>query len=141
MPPLAIFCVIRSNAIAIMTDATQTELLTSPLVAARAPARARGQYLFGPLTDFLLLGGGAAIPMLPIPLFVPGGIGQPQQGILITVLMILINQPHFAHSYQIFYRDFATKALGHDYPRELRRRYVFAGVVAPLLLVAFLALG
>jgi len=124
-----------------MTDATQTELLSSPRVAARAAARAPGHYLFGPVVDFLLLGGGAALLMLPIALFVPQGIGQPQEAILITVLMILINQPHFAHSYQIFYRNFAAKAFGRDYPRELRWRYVLAGIVAPALLVAFLAFG
>ena len=124
-----------------MTDATQTERLSSPLVAARAVARARGRYLFHPVIDFLLLGGGAAILMLPIALFAPQGIGQPQQAFLITALMILINQPHFAHSYQIFYANFATKAFGHDYPRELRWRYVFAGIIAPLLLILFLALS
>ena len=79
--------------------------------------------------------------MLPIALFAPQGIGQPQQAFLITALMILINQPHFAHSYQIFYANFATKAFGHDYPRELRWCYVFAGIIAPLLLILFLALS
>jgi len=122
-----------------MTDATQSELLSSPLVAAKAPARARGRYLFHPVTDFLLLGGGAAILMLSVALFAQQGIGQPQQAFLITALMILINQPHFAHSYQIFYRNFAAKAFGHDYPGALRRRYVFAGIIAPILLTLFLA--
>jgi hypothetical protein len=126
-----------------MTDATQNEALSSRHVAAGAPAamRGRGSHLFGPIADFLLLGGGAAIVLGLIALFLPQGIAKPQQAFVITSLMILINQPHFAHSYQIFYRNFSAKAFGQTYPRALRLRYLFAGLIAPILLILFLAFG
>src|SRR5262249_25106923 len=53
----------------------------------------------------------------------------------------LINQPHFAHSYQMFYRNFRTKAFGNSYPLALRLRYIFAGLVVPVALLAFIAIG
>jgi hypothetical protein len=55
------------------------------------------------------------------------------------LLTNLINHPHFAHSYQIFYRGFGNKILGEQHAALLRMRYVFAGIVAPVLLAAFFA--
>jgi hypothetical protein len=49
-----------------------------------------------------------------------------------------VNHPHFAHSYQIFYGGFRGKAFGSTFEPPLRRRYVFAGVVVPLLLAGYL---
>ena len=48
-----------------------------------------------------------------------------------------VNHPHFAHSYQIFYRGFRLKAFSG--PSPLRGRYRFAGVMVPAVLVAFFA--
>ena len=120
-----------------MTDATQTDIART-----YAPVRAAPQgYLFGPVFDFLALGGGSLIVCGLIALLPPKSITNFQLAVLITVLMILINQPHFAHSYQIFYRGFKEKAFGASYPRDLRIRYVIAGLIIPVLLIAGLALG
>src|SRR4051794_12756372 len=123
-----------------MTDTTQADVLV-PSYGTAKPARpaARGAgYLFGPVADFLLLGGGSILTCILILLLLPKGITSAQLAVLITVLMTAINQPHFAHSYQMFYRNYRDKAFGSFAP-SLRLRYVFAGLVVPVLLIAFLA--
>jgi hypothetical protein len=122
-----------------MTDATQTDIAANSYAAAR-PAPRSG-HLFGPVFDFLALGGGSLIVCGLIALLLPEGISNFQLAILITLLMTLINQPHFAHSYQMFYRGFKEKAFGESYAPDLRRRYIIAGLVVPVLLVAGLTAG
>jgi hypothetical protein len=122
-----------------MTDTTQADVIAQNFVpAARSTRGRRPGYLFGPVVDFLTLGGGSLIVCGLIALFLPKGIPTTQQIVLVTVLMTAINQPHFAHSYQMFYRNFAAKAFGASYPRPLRLRYVLAGIVVPAALIAFL---
>src|SRR4029077_9048578 len=122
-----------------MTDTTQADVIAQNFVpAARSTRGRRPGYLFGPVVDFLTLGGGSLIGCGLIALFLPRGIPTTQQIVLVTVLMTAITQPHFAHSYQMFYRNFAAKAFGASYPRPLRLRYVVAGIVVPAALIAFL---
>jgi hypothetical protein len=122
-----------------MTDTTQANIIAQNFVASPKPAHIqRSGYLFGPVFDFLTLGGGSLIVCGLIALILPNGIPTAQQIVLVTILMAAINQPHFAHSYQMFYRNFAAKAFGGSYPRPLRLRYVLAGIVVPALLIAFL---
>lgn len=114
------------------------------ITAGATPAHAAGRetkkkrYLFGPATDFLCLGG---ISFLLIPvMFV-----LPEKELTLTVAAIalgiahFINHPHFAFSYQIFYEGFRAKAFGSDNDAALRARYIFAGIVVPVALAAFLA--
>ena len=123
-----------------MTDTTQAAVIAPNFVPSAKPARIRRPgYLFGPVFDFLILGGGSLIVCGLIALFLPKGIPTMQQIVLVTILMAAINQPHFAHSYQMFYRNFGAKAFGPSYPRALRLRYLLAGIVVPAALIAFLA--
>ncbi len=122
-----------------MTDTTQADVIAQSFVpAARSVPARRPGYLFGPVFDFLTLGGGSLVVCGLIVLFLPKGIPTTQQILLVTVLMVAINQPHFAHSYQMFYRNFAAKAFGASYPRPLRLRYVLAGIGVPAALISFL---
>jgi hypothetical protein len=124
-----------------MTDVTQSDSALArgiPAAALRQPASATAGYLFGPVLDFLTLGGGSLIACAAITLLLPNGISSAAQGFVIVVLMFAINQPHFAHSYQMFYRNFGVKAFGPGYAPALRWRYVNAGVVVPAALIAFL---
>ena len=121
-----------------MTDTAQTDVLVPRFTPAKAAPRSGG-YLFGPIFDFLTLGGGSVIVCGLIALLLPKGIPTFQQAVLITVLMTAINQPHFAHSYQIFYRNFRQKAFGATHPGALRIRYIIAGLIVPVALIAFLA--
>jgi hypothetical protein len=100
-------------------------------------SRTYQNYLFGPVSDFLMLGGGALV-VLPLLVLVP----ERSEGLLaVTMLLLtnLINHPHFAHSYQIFYRNFRKKVCGDGYDRNLQYRYVFAGIVVPIIMAGFFA--
>lgn len=99
----------------------------------------RPGYLLGPAADFALLGGGGAIVVLLTWLLWPAG--RETTGLLTGTLVLanVINHPHFAHSYQLFYGGFAAKAFGDQLPASLRTRYLLAGVAAPTVLMLFFA--
>ena len=122
-----------------MTDVTQAGVLSPEVAVAPPRSIPRPGYLFGPAFDFLTLGGGSIIICAALAVIFPRGIPSAWQAVLITLLMTIINQPHFAHSYQMFYRNFRAKAFGASYPRALRLRYLIAGILVPLLLIGFLA--
>lgn len=107
---------------------------------ALAPKAAKqGKYLFGPVADFLMLGGSAFL-ILPFLFLVP----LEYEGLVAATMVVvayLVNYPHFAHSYQIFYRNFGRKVSGSGYDRALRLRYIFAGIIVPLAMAAFFAYG
>lgn len=107
----------------------------APAAVAAAPQK----YLFGPIADFLLLGGSAFL-ILPILFLVP----LEYEGLVAATMLLvahLINHPHFAHSYQIFYRNFGRKVRGDGYDKNLQVRYIFAGIVVPLIMGGFFAYG
>lgn len=105
-----------------------------------APAAAKPQkYLFGPVADFLMLGGSAFL-ILPVLFVVPLEYEGPVAATMVVVAY-LVNYPHFAHSYQIFYRNFGRKVAGDGYDRSLQIRYIFAGIAVPLIMVGFFAYG
>lgn len=97
-------------------------------------ARESRSSLYSPAIDFLLLGGGSLL-FLPIVALLPHELA-PDVLFATFLLSFLVNYPHFAHSYQIFYRDFGNKLRGIGYPHHLQIRYAFAGLVVPLLIVA-----
>jgi len=109
-----------------------------PLAAA---AGARREYLFHPVVDFLCLGGASLIALGLLSLLTPASAWQAQTALVAALVANFVNHPHFAHSYQIFYRDFRNKAWGDQYPTWLRRRYILAGIVVPILLVGFFLVG
>ena len=98
-----------------------------------------GAYLFNPIVDFLCLGGGSLIVLIPLVLFTPPGASVPVLAGIMLAISNVINHPHFAHSYQIFYQNFGLKAFGQDYSARLRSRYVLAGIFVPIALIAFFA--
>ncbi|MGZ8291491.1 MAG: hypothetical protein ACXWVG_00470 [Telluria sp.] len=100
------------------------------------PARS----LFSPWADVLLLGGGSVLAMLALRVanLDPGGVAQ--LAVVMIVLANFVNHPHFAYSYQMFYGSWGDVKRG-VLPPDLSRRWWFAGVVAPVLLAASLAIG
>ena len=84
--------------------------------------------------------GGSALLILPVLYFLPLRY-EATVTLTMFVLSHLINQPHFGHSYQIFYRNFARKVRGDGYSRNLQIRYILAGIVVPLAMIAFFAYG
>lgn len=102
------------------------------------PAYDESRYLFSPAIDFLGLGGGSLIAFLLIFLFFDNDAFYPAATVAALWLTNVINHPHFAHSYQIFYRNFGRKLTHESYPANLRARYWFSGVIAPAGLASFL---
>lgn len=96
------------------------------------------RYLFSPAIDFLCLGGSSLI-ILPLLLLVPVADHQAQLGAVMLLVAHLVNHPHFAHSYQIFYRGFRTKAFTADLGRNMQLRYIVSGLVVPIALTGFFA--
>jgi hypothetical protein len=104
-----------------------------------APKRRPG-FLFGPIVDFLCLGGGSLL-LFPILFLLPEVEYRAQTATLMLLVAHLVNHPHFAHSYQIFYRGYGEKAFKASLGRGMQVRYLLAGLVAPSVLVALLAYG
>ncbi|ESY16197.1 MULTISPECIES: hypothetical protein [unclassified Mesorhizobium] len=111
--------------------------LSADAVAPKAAAPQK--YLFGPVADFLMLGGSAFL-ILPVLFLVPLEYEGPVAATMVFVAY-LVNYPHFAHSYQLFYRNFGRKVTGDGYDRSLQLRYIFAGIVVPLVIAGFFAYG
>jgi hypothetical protein len=102
----------------------------------------RRAWLFNPVVDFLGLGGGSLVVMALIAALLPK---TPEARATLAAITFFvahaINNPHFAHSYQIFYRDFARKAFGDTTPPVLRLRYIVAGIAVPAALAIFFAVA
>lgn len=99
------------------------------------PARRR---LNGAVADFLLLGGGSLLALLALRWALGDAAWATAWSAGTTLALAnIVNNPHFAHSYQLFYRGFGAKLS--TYPRELRLRYWLCGVVAPLALAGYMA--
>jgi len=92
--------------------------------------------LISPVWDFFGLGGITLI-LVPILLALPDS-ATPAVFALSMLVAHFINHPHFAHSYQIFYRGLRDKLGSEDIPVAFRLRYAFAGFVVPVALAAFL---
>jgi hypothetical protein len=103
--------------------------------AAQKPA-APTRYLFGPVVDFLCLGGSSLL-ILPLLLLVPIDGYKAQLAAVMMLVAHLVNHPHFAHSYQIFYRGYRTKAFTPTLGRNMQIRYLIAGLAVPLMLAGF----
>ncbi len=95
--------------------------------------------LYNPIVDFLLLGG-ATVFILPVAALIPESY-SPKVFLFLFWLSFLINYPHFAHSYQIFYRNFRGKLNGTGIPQHLRWRYAFAGIAVPLIMLMLFAIA
>lgn len=89
--------------------------------------------LFGPRLDVMLLGGASVIVFIilqALPL-----TDELLAGLATTMLLLahVVNHPHFAHSYQIFYATW-RRSNKAEIDSATRRRWWIVGVVAPILL-------
>jgi hypothetical protein len=107
---------------------------TAPAITAERQSRS----FFSPTLDFLCLGGGSLV-MIPILAFaIPDDLNG--ETLLLTALLAnVINHPHFAHSYQIFYRTYPQVMRQPDMSPSLRLRYLWAGVISPVIILGALA--
>ena len=104
--------------------------------AVRQPRR----YLHNRWIDFMTLGGGSLIVMAALAVLYPQTEEARTALFAVTIFLShFVNNPHFAYSYQIFYRNFLAKGFSRGAP--LRFRYQLAGVVVPAAMVAFFAIA
>lgn len=93
------------------------------------------RYIVGPVWDFLLLGG-ASLFLIPL-----GFVSFTAEQLLILglfsyVISDVLNHPHFAASYIMFYRSFKEK-FAPPYTRFFQFRCFLAGVLMPLLMIVY----
>ncbi|HVW26829.1 MAG TPA: hypothetical protein VHC69_15780 [Polyangiaceae bacterium] len=116
-----------------MTTAAVT--LPGALDAPRASRRSRAG-------EFLLVGG--ITPFLfPLAALARRAVGADSAELAIGFLAFhaahVINDPHFSVTYLLFYKDFRKRLDAGYWGRAQQVRYVVAGFVAPLVLVAWAA--
>jgi hypothetical protein len=105
------------------------------LPALRAPS---------PALEFLVTGGGTLV-LLPLCWVLERGLGLDRSELLVGFLTFhgahLINDPHFAVTYVLFYRKLRARLRDGALPVTLRARYALAGFVAPVLLLGWAFVG
>jgi hypothetical protein len=104
------------------------------------PATVSSAGLYGFWQDIFLLGGGSVLVFI---LMQTMHLAEGRLGVLSFVMLGLanvVNHPHFAHSYQIFYDSLNVVRSGGR-PAGLARRWWLVGFLAPALLAALLAVG
>jgi len=105
-------------------------------------ANSNKRYIFSPLLDFILLGGGSLI-LLPLLMFLwPLEHIRHQRvySIFIAISVFFtyaVNFPHFMYSYQIFYEDFLKRLKG-EIDKPLQPLYIWTSIVLPLVLANLL---
>lgn len=100
----------------------------------QAPARS----LVMPAADFWLLGGLSIVVLAALWAAESAHMAPLQQGLPSWVYYagFAINYPHFAYSYQLFYAEFRKGLVGTE-SRLQKFRLIAAGIVAPVLMVAY----
>ena len=96
------------------------------------------------IAEFLLVGG-ATLFLFPLAWLLRRTVGlddaEYAAGFLTFYGAYVVNDPHFAVTYLLFYKDARRRALGPDVVRVQRARYWVAGAVVPGALVAWAALS
>jgi len=96
------------------------------------------------LAEFLLVGG--VTPLLfPLSWLLQRELGQSASeyavGFFFFYGAYVINDPHFAVTYLLFYKGFRSRLSDHAVSLSQRARYALAGIVAPLVLGVWAALS
>lgn len=99
---------------------------------AKAPAATR---LRAEALEFLLVGGGSLL-LFPLLYFYRRAVGLDESELLLGFLTfhaaMLVNNPHFAVTYLLFYRDLRARAFGSAFGAAQRARYLIAGFAVPV---------
>lgn len=103
----------------------------------RSSARPPGNALISPVADFLTVGGISLFFAAYALLFMPADGAVGRAGMVAFYLAFFVNYPHFMYSYQLMYEGFWRKAATGPNPPLMKARYWFAGVFAPLAMLAY----
>lgn len=92
------------------------------------------RYLLGPTMDMLLIGGASLLFFAVAYLFVDRNASIDQISWTAFYLAFIVNNPHFMASYLLLYWDKRSELLSN-------KRFLWAGVIAPGLILGYLAYG
>src|SRR4051812_34664472 len=132
----------------VVPEPVSTEpLLTEPLLAESvlpdlpfAQRSAASSAAWARSAEFLLVGG-ATLPALALSLWLQRQVGlsraEFRTGFLFFCAAFVINDPHFAVTYLLFYRDVKARAFGSAFSPAQRVRYWVAGFGVPLSLLVW----
>jgi hypothetical protein len=85
--------------------------------------------------------GGASLVLLPACWLLTRAVGLDDAELAVGFITFyaahVINDPHFAVTYLLFYRDVRSRVTSPEYSLAQRARYLFAGFVAPLALAVW----
>lgn len=99
---------------------------------------ARGEIPVGALSEFLLVGG-ATLVLFPLAWLGQRVLGLDASEYAVGFLTFhaahVINDPHFAVTYLLFYRNVKRRALGGEFQGAQRARYWVAGALVPAALL------
>jgi hypothetical protein len=109
-------------------------------IAAPASARSRARAKLGPIAEFLITGG-ATLFLFPISLLVRRvwNLDDAEYAVGFATFYgaYVVNDPHFAVTYLLFYKDVRARTTSHAYPLAQRVRFAVAGFVVPVVLAAW----
>ena len=92
------------------------------------------------VVEFLLVGGGTIV-LFPLAFLLRKVVGLDDAELTVGFLTFygayVINDPHFAVTYLLFYKDVRRRAIGEDRGWAQRARYVMAGFVVPVVLAGW----
>jgi hypothetical protein len=113
-------------------------------VTTGSPGGAPAARWWSDVAEFLLVGG--LTPFLfPLSWALQRGFGLDPAELAVSFTMFYaahaINDPHFAVTYLLFYKDARARALGDAWNPMQRARYVLAGFVVPVVLAAWATVG
>lgn len=95
--------------------------------------------LISPPIDFLLIGGLSLITLAAIFAMQKAGMHLPRHevGWWAYYASFVVNYPHFAYSYQLFYANFLGRLRDKTVSLLTRGRMIVAGVIVPLLMLGY----
>jgi hypothetical protein len=112
-----------------------TIAVASGAEALPSPARAAA-----PLVEFLVTGG-ATLALFPLAWLAERALGLDAAELAVGFTTFhaahLVNDPHFSVTYLLFYRNARERAFGTAFAPGQRIRYLLAGIVAPVVLLAW----
>lgn len=92
------------------------------------------------LAELLLVGGGTLV-LFPLAWLLRAVVGLDDAELAVGFLAFhaayVVNDPHFAVTYLLFYRDARSRAVGDVFTPVQRARYWVAGFVVPLILASW----
>ncbi len=115
--------------------------MANAALALSEPAAPRSKRAWPERTVEFLLTGGATLVLFPLGWLLRGLLGLDDAELAVSFAAFygahLINDPHFAVTYLLFYDRVRARVFGGEFSALQRVRYVLAGFVVPLLLAAW----